>query len=230
MKHLSGADDKFCVSIKTLPTLDDVTENTLLKFTSSNCFVFLIYILFKWFKLKHNNLFISWISWHNWCATCITCIFTSNIYIKLNWTRFDFGCCILTAIDTISSRNRQIYNQWLWSWKVRVLMLTGTNICECKKATSLLRFICKLPCFVWLSASDNASAICFIYSNNLDNIFIDMGCVVVLDNYRNDWRQLVFCWVKNWVKSECFFIHSFWLTSVKIGILLCNSHNHHINP
>ena len=41
-------------------------------------------------------------------------------------------------------------------------MLTGTSICKGKKATRLLRFICKLPCFVWLSVSKNPTATCQI--------------------------------------------------------------------
>ena len=51
-----------------------------------------------------------------------------------------------TQSDTLSNRNRQIYNQWLWPQLVRVLPGIGTNICAHKKGTTLLRFICSLSC------------------------------------------------------------------------------------
>ena len=49
-----------------------------------------------------------------------------------------------TQCDTLSNGNRQIYNHWSWPPWVRALLKICMNICAYKKATRLLRFICRL--------------------------------------------------------------------------------------
>ena len=84
-------------------------------------------------------------SGHQLVGTKFILTWTVFIFLKTQKSNGSYYLqCICLQCFTLSNRNRQLSNQWLWPWYVVVLIYTGTNICACKKAT-LLCFICKLP-------------------------------------------------------------------------------------